>query len=246
MIYTGVCGFPKKRELIFQNLDGVEIQETFYHLVNEAKIARLKSEAPPGFTFTMKANQIITHSSTSPTYRRSKLPEDFRKENLGFFKPTEEVEFAYRHSLLLAKVLEAKALIFQCPPSFKPSGENLKNLQSFFESANQERPQELLFGLELRGGWPEELIQKICQDFDLVHVVDPFQERPTAGKVYYFRLHGKGKYHYRYSETELQELVQRIKRLPEKECFLFFNNTFMYENALEMKALLLKGSERST
>ncbi len=240
--YIGVCGFPKKRELIFKNLDGVELQETFYRLIKEDKIIRLKNGAPPGFIFTMKANQIITHCSTSPTYRRSTLPENFRKENLGFFKPTEEVRLAYQHSLHLAKLLSARALIFQCPPSFKPTTDNLSNLRAFFREANRERPSELFFGLELRAEWPQELIKKVCKDFDLIHVVDLFRENPVAGKIHYFRLHGRGKYSYRYSEEELRELWQKIRQLPEKDCFLFFNNTFMYENALQMREISLKDS----
>ncbi|MEK6665225.1 MAG: hypothetical protein AABZ20_02215 [candidate division NC10 bacterium] len=46
----------------------------------------------------------------------------------------------------------------------------------------------------------------ICRQLDLIHCVDPFQRRSVWGEPAYFHLHGKGGYHYRYSDAELEEL----------------------------------------
>jgi uncharacterized protein YecE (DUF72 family) len=70
---VGCCGFPIKREIYYQNISVVEIQQTFYHLPQIATGRRWKDEAPLGFEFAMKAWQLITHEPSSPTYRKLRM-----------------------------------------------------------------------------------------------------------------------------------------------------------------------------
>lgn len=59
--------------------------------------------------------------------------------------------------------------------------------------------------------------------------VDPFQPLPVWGEPAYFRLHGKGGHHYRYSDAELEDLfgLCRGRRL----VYVLFNNTEMWDDA---------------
>ena len=61
----------------------------------------------------------------------------------------------------------------------------------------------------------------------------------------YFRFHGRGEklYNYLYSEDELEEFAEKIKKLckNKEKCFIFFNNTVKaqaVENALKIKEIL--------
>lgn len=234
MIHVGTCGFPKKRAEIFSCLDVVEVQRTFYELLSPEALARLRKEAPQGFLFTLKAFQGITHPASSPTYRRTKLPSTFRPENLGFFRRTEEVEACARHTLSLALALSARVIVFQCPPSFSPTPENIENLVSFFERFPRG---EYLLAWEPRGKWKKEEVQAICRSLDLVHVVDPFTGEPEWGKVVYFRLHGKGSYRYQYTEEELHFLARKLAGYG-RETFCLFNNIPMFEDARRLRAIL--------
>ncbi|MCX7667958.1 MAG: DUF72 domain-containing protein, partial [Atribacterota bacterium] len=114
--------------------------------------------------------------------------------------------------------------------------ENLANLLLFLQKMKKN---DFLWGFEPRGNWPPEIIQKICEEFSLIHVVDPFYASPIAGTIQYFRLHGKGSYRYRYTQEEIETLVQKLKGT-QKETFCLFNNTFMFENALELKKKLIE------
>src|SRR3989454_8288020 len=71
VIWTGTCGFGRRRPDVLAQLDAVEIQETFYGPVSVERAAKWRGKAPPEFRFCVKASQFITHEATSPTYRPS-------------------------------------------------------------------------------------------------------------------------------------------------------------------------------
>jgi len=235
MIKVGCCGFPVSRKIYYQTFTCVEIQQTFYHPPKEETLKGWRKEAPEGFEFTLKAWQLITHDPKSPTYKRLKFeipPET--KERYGGFKPTREVLEAWQITRKAAKLLEARLIIFQTPPSFRPEEESVKNLKTFFSTIEREN---FLFGWEPRG-WPGELVRSLCEELDLIHVVDPFKE-DTVGKIVYWRLHGKDGYRYRYSDDELEELLRKIK--PSSVYYVMFNNTNMFEDAQRFFRIVKNG-----
>lgn len=59
--------------------------------------------------------------------------------------------------------------------------------------------------------------------------MDPFQRRPVWGEPAYFRLHGKGGYHYRHSDAELEAPRVLVKSF--EESYVLFNNTAMFGDA---------------
>jgi len=235
MIKVGCCGFPVSRKIYYQTFTCVEIQQTFYHPPKEETLKSWRKEATEGFEFTLKAWQLITHDPKSPTYKRLKFeipPET--KERYGGFKPTREVLEAWQITRKAAKLLEARLIIFQTPPSFRPEEESVKNLKTFFSTIEREN---FLFGWEPRG-WPVELVRSLCEELDLIHVVDPFKE-DTVGKIVYWRLHGKDGYRYRYSDEELEELLRKIQ--PSSVYYVMFNNTNMFEDAQRFLRIVKNG-----
>lgn len=71
-VKIGCCGFRSSRESYYPLLPAVEVQHTFYQPPQLATLAKWRKEAPADFEFTIKAWQLITHQSSSPTYRRLK------------------------------------------------------------------------------------------------------------------------------------------------------------------------------
>jgi len=234
MIKVGCCGFPKKRELYFKEFLCVELQNTFYQPPKKLDtLITLRKEAPSSFEFTVKAWQIITHPQDSPTYRRLKEKWGDPK-NYGFFKPTEEVFSAYERIREIAKILKAKAILFQTPPAFQETQENLKNMYQFFKKIKRDK---LLLFWEERGNFSEESIRKICKDLNIYYACDPFKKFIKIDKIIYFRLHGKGGYRYKFGLKDLEELKQKLSKV---SGYVFFNNVYMWEDALEFKKLLSK------
>jgi uncharacterized protein YecE (DUF72 family) len=233
MIHIGCCGFRSSRVAYYGRLAAVEVQHTFYQPPRAETLARWHAEAPPGFEFAVKAWQLITHLSSSPTYRRLKksLSEEERA-GAGFFRPTAAVEEAWGVTLESASALEASAVLFQCPASFGPTRENVENLRAFFGGRGR---RGLRFCWEPRGDWPRELVRELCEGLDLWHVVDPFAARTTTPSRSYFRLHGRRGWRYSYEDGELEELLSMLPR--EAPSYVFFNNVEMLRNAERFREL---------
>lgn len=233
-IWVGCCGFPKARATYYRHFNVVEIQQTFYRLPDLATAQRWRAEAPPDFTFTMKAWQLITHEPDSPTYRRSGIaaPETLRGR-CGAFRPTPEVDEAWTRTLQLARALHAPVVVFQCPARFTPTAEHASNLRAFFQRIERDG---LLLAWEPRGDWSDALVRSLCHELELIHCVDPFQRPPVYGTPAYFRLHGRTGYRYQYTDEDLQQLHYWCSQ--HEAVYCLFNNVTMWEDALRFQQLI--------
>jgi uncharacterized protein YecE (DUF72 family) len=155
----------------------------------------VEAAGAPGLPVLHEAWQLITHTPSSPTYRRLRSPVSPEERDLyGSFRPTEQVWLAWERTREIASILDAHVVVFQCPKSFVPTRENLRNLRTFFDEI--ERDGRTL-AWEPRGDeWPQELIRDICMESRLIHCVDPFKSDPVYGDGLYWRLHGRSGYRY--------------------------------------------------
>ena len=229
MIKVGCCGFCCKKDEYFKKFEVVEIQKTFYSLPSIETARKWRKEKPENFEYTIKAWQLITHLPNSPTYRKANLK--IEGNNYGFFKPSNEVFGAWEKCKEFAEEMDAKIIVFQCPPNFHESAENIRNIEQFFSSIER----DFLYAIELRGNWKKEKIIEICKNFDLIHCVDPFKSPSYYGKIKYYRLHGISGYNYDYSKEELKKLLEFCRN---KEVYCLFNNTKMLKNAIEFKEMI--------
>lgn len=233
MIRVGLCGFTIGAAAYFAAFDTLEVQQTFYEPPSRDTLARWRDQAPPGFVFTMKAWQIITHRGTSRTYRRLRTAVNL--EECGAFQLTSAVVAAWEKTRDCARVLHAKAILFQCPASFRPTDENLDNMRRFFAAI--ERLDGVRFLFEPRGAWPDEVILDLCRELDLVHTVDPFLRPSLTPELLYWRLHGIGSHHRPYTDDELRELAARLPR--DANAFVMFNNIPRVGDAKRFGALMI-------
>ena len=205
----------------FETFPLVEIQQTFYDPPAPRTLLGWREMAPDGFEFTMKAWQVITHRSTSSTYRRMKKPlAADERELVGGFQTTEPVLRAWQTTLEAARIVRATAILFQCPASFRATGENVEAMRRFFNAI--ERPEGVRLLWEWRGPWPPELVREICTELSLVDVVDPFVRETTTPEFTYWRLHGRGNHYHVYTDAELRELVDRVR--DRDVAYVMFNN----------------------
>ncbi len=230
---VGCCGWTEAQARYVETFRAIEIQTTFYEppAVNVAK--RWKTLAPPGFRFCMKAWQLITHTPSSPTYRRLKSAVSPREADLyGSFRSTEQVRLAWERTRAIADVLEAQVIVFQCPKSFLPTRENLRNLSTFFQAIDR-ADYELAW--EARGeDWEPGLIRGLCAANGLIHCVDPFDQSTVYGDALYWRLHGRGGYRYRYTDDDLIELKDKLRAQANLTGpnYIMFNNMTSRQDAL--------------
>ena len=227
LIKIGTCGFRSTKEEYVERLSTVEIQHTFYQPPLLKTLETWRAAVPPEFEFTLKAWQLITHESKSPTFKRlrRKLTEQ-EMSDAGSFKWTDIVREAWDVTLASAKALKARTVLFQCPASFQSTKTNVKNLEKFFSTVDRGN---LNFCWEPRGAWDEKTIRKLCSDLDLWHAVDPFAKSTVTPERCYFRLHGRVRWRYEYENDELEELATLLPA--DQLSYVFFNNITMVRDA---------------
>jgi uncharacterized protein YecE (DUF72 family) len=217
---VGLCGWTVSQTAYVRRFRLVEVQHTFYEPPTDAVLARWRAQVPTGFEFTMKAWQLVTHESGSPTYRRlrSPMPHELRGQ-VGAFRTTPPVLQAWARTLECARVLRATAVLLQCPKSFRPIAENVDRLRAFVSQV--ERPEARLLW-EPRGDWPASLLAELCRDLDLVHVVDPMQAETVTPESTYYRLHGTTGMRHVHTDEELRRLRDLVDGRPAP--YVLFNN----------------------
>lgn len=233
-VKIGTSGFRTNKTQYAEILSCVEIQHTFYQPPQIKTLEKWRTEVPEDFEFAVKAWQLITHEAKSPTYKRlKKTLTEIEKEEAGYFKPTNIVREAWQTTKACAEALQAKTILFQCPASFKPYTENIENLKTFFSSIERGN---FAFAWEPRGAWDDKTIKEICGEFNLRHVVDPFEKMTVTPDRCYYRLHGRGGWRYKYEDDELAELAAMMPK--NETSYVFFNNIYMTEDALKFKEIL--------
>jgi uncharacterized protein YecE (DUF72 family) len=165
--WVACCGWAAARARYFKQFRTIELQSTFYQPPTLDLAEKWRRDAPQDFRFCLKAWQLITHPASSPTYRKLKTPlPDRSRRAVGGFQPTEEVWRAWEVTLGIACALRASVILFQCPRSFLPAEQHVRNLEAFFRGVGM-CPH--LLAWEPRGDWPEDLVRDLCTQLGLIH-----------------------------------------------------------------------------
>ncbi|ASJ13807.1 DUF72 domain-containing protein [Thermococcus radiotolerans] len=237
MIHVGTCGFCESHAKYYRDFDAIEVQQTFYRILQEKTLERWRKEAPQDFTFAIKAFQGVTHPPNSPTWRRSNVKPG---KDVGLLRPNSEVLHFWRLTLREAEILGARFVLIQLPRSFRESEESFTNAERFFEMAERG---DFEIAVELRG-WSEEGVKRFVREFGVIDVTDPLVRIPLhKGETNYYRLHGRYEngriiYKHSYSDEELKKIRERVLGWNISESFVFFNNSDMCRDAKRFKAIL--------
>jgi len=110
-----------------------------------------------------------------------------------------------------------------------------RNLENFFKGMERV---DLILVWEPRGLWSGEEVQELCSNLNLIHGVDPFQNRPLYGHFHYYRLHGITGYRYHFTGKDLEVLKEKCRE--GDDCL--FNNVTMWEDAMAFQESTGKGA----
>ncbi|MBV8149132.1 MAG: DUF72 domain-containing protein [Candidatus Eremiobacteraeota bacterium] len=219
----------------------VEIDSSYYAVPGPRSVASMVARTPPGFRFSFKAPQSVTHPPDSASLN---VHAD-AKRLLESLEPA-------RSAGKLACVL------LQFPNAFRPEGNRetyvQRAVESFegapvvveFRNAQWQRPQTLAMLAENGAGY--------C-NVDMPHLEGLLHpSADVTGPVGYVRFHGRNaktwwrgtnvtRYDYLYSADELEPWADRIAEVEERarETYVFFNNHAngkSARNAEMMQALL--------
>lgn len=222
----------EKLKYFAKHFKTVEINYSFYHLPRKSTYQKWYLQVPEDFLFATKASRFITH-----------------------IKRLKEVKEAWKTFLENALILKEKLgpILFQFPPSFKATEENIKRLEGFLKFITDYKIQnikyKIRFALEFRHkSWCNKKIYNLLKKYKVAWVIADSSRYPRADAVtadfIYIRLHGPGAiFSSKYTKKELISLAQKIKKWQKegKGIFLYFNNDFSgfaIENAKELLKLL--------
>lgn len=192
--------------LYSQQFNAVEINSTFYRKPTAITLQKWFDETPHDFRFFIKIPKTITHEK--------------RMENC-----TEDIaEFCNHIQHHLKEKLAG--FLYQFPPSFKNSEENLKLIVKNIDIS-------YLNVIEFRHeSWWNAQVYKILEENKIIFSGVSFPGKLSdevminSDEILYYRLHGKPiLYKSEYSQDFLDDLAEKIRNSNLKS-YIFFNNTW--------------------
>jgi uncharacterized protein YecE (DUF72 family) len=188
----------------------VEVNSTFYRRTSEETARRWRKAVPPGFVFSVKAHQEITH--------RARL------------QPTSGAQSAFADTLAVARALRAPFVVLQAPESLpidRGECETLRDYASLLERGTR-------LGLEPRahaGGILPAVLERTMLDSAILDVVDVSKGPPRlVGDVVYTRLFGAGTQNiWQFDDAELRSIDRATDEA--KAVAYAFHGVRMYNDA---------------
>ena len=246
--YFYPAGKINELEYYSQFFDTVEINSSFYRPPNPGYVYNWARRVPDGFLFTVKLWQKFTHPKM---YKEATGQEAIiSRKDVDLFKHSIEP---------LARYGKLGALLAQFPPSFKNDGFGRQILGAVIKTFNDYR---LAVELRHRSWSDDENTARLLKENNItwVQIDEPkFQssiaaEVPLTADMAYFRFHGRNaemwwkgdsetRYKYLYSNDEINELAEKVKKASEQTNLLFalLNNHwrgYAPHNAVDIKKAL--------
>lgn len=219
-----------KLKYFSQYFKTTEINYSFYHLPRPSTYQNWYKQTPKDFVFAVKASRFITH-----------------------IKRLKGVKQSWK--IFLENALELKEklgpILFQFPPSFKATEENIKRLENFLSilRVGGSTSLNLKFAFEPRHiSWCDRKIYQLLKKYNISWVIADSPNYPRADVItadfVYIRMHGsKILFGSKYTKKELSSLAGKIKKWlkQNKDVFVYFNNDargHAIDNAKTLKILL--------
>lgn len=202
-------------------VNSVEINSTFYRKPTLKTLNKWYGQVPIDFRFFIKIPKTVTHINRLESSKE--LVKEFCQHISGGLRE------------------KLAGFLFQMPPSFKYTPENLKLLIDAIDKV-------FLNAVEFRDNswWKEEIFQILAENnivFTGVSIPKDIPEDFIVNintKVYY-RLHGNPvMFKSEYSHSYLEQLAEKISHCI-GEVYIYFNNTYGIagiKNALELQKIL--------
>ncbi|MGD8522845.1 MAG: DUF72 domain-containing protein [Desulfobacterales bacterium] len=202
-----------------QRFISVEVNATFYRLMNPRTFEKWYQRTPEGFVWAVKASRYITH------IRRLKDVRESLKKCLQSSKPLRE---------------KLGPILFQLPPTLSFDMEVFERFCNCLEEGQR-------YTIEARHpSWLEEKAQSAFKRHHIAWCISdtagryPYLEAITSEFIY-IRLHGSKKlYASEYSDDELERWAEKIRKW-NIDTYVYFDNDYKGyapKNALRLKELL--------
>ena len=211
-----------KLKYFSQHFKTAEINYSFYHLPRPSTYQNWYNQVPADFIFAVKASRFITHIKRLQGVKEAW--EIFRKNALNLKE-------------------KLGPILFQFPPSFRATEENISRLEAFLKLITENKPR---YAFEFRHEtWCDKKIYKLLKKYNVAWVIADSPRYSKAEVItadfVYIRMHGsKILFASKYTREELKDLAQKIKKwLKGADVYVYFNND-AYGYAIENAKTLIR------
>lgn len=249
-------GMPAGQRLPWyaERFEAVELNASFYAVPERDTVQRWVEVTPDGFTFDVKLHRLLSRHSAGLDSLPPELRERARTTPRGRVVLEPGIEQALTEELLraiepLERAGRLGALLLQCTPGFKPSRNELSELEPLVAAV---APRRLVLELRHRGWVDDERLPQTlawCSEHGVAFVcvdappgdhfsIMPSVDAVTRDDLAYVRIHGRNtdgylhgksvaeRFGWVYGDAELEELAGRAAGLAEQagEVHVMFNN----------------------
>jgi uncharacterized protein YecE (DUF72 family) len=216
MVVVACSGFPVPVSRYFREFQGVEISETELGIPGAGTVRRWQREAPEGFAFTLLAPKEIAVQGFQWNAVTEKLVKD-----VG----------------VLAKSMEALAVVIAAPPEFAANRPNKSAVKKFVDAIPARYARVVL---ALAGFKRADTLAAIDGKKNVLAAFDPLQDEPENGKsdFLYLRMPGPAGHRSRYDDVALEKVAAAARASTAKTTLCVFNNIDMHANATRARELL--------
>jgi uncharacterized protein YecE (DUF72 family) len=250
-----------------KRFEGVEVDSTFYALTARRTVERWASVTPDDFTFDIKLHRLLSRHAAPLSSLPRDLRDDAEVNERGRVKLTPELEAAVCERTLQAtaplhEAGKLSAFLLQLTPAFEPGKNKLDELEPVVQAlapvpvAIELRHRDWLRDPDKTVAWfKDEGAAFVCVDAPSVDapIALPAYDAVARDDLAYLRAHGRNKegylrgrsagerFDWEYSEDELGELADRVRRLAEDAStvrVMFANGGHAFAAAERMRELL--------
>ena len=238
-----------------QHFEMVEVNSTFYSVPDMRMVERWCAATPDEFTFDVKLHQLFSFHSTPVKLLPPDLQKRAETDAKGKVKSNPALQKAMleiflRSISILQREKKLGTLLLQLSPAFSPRKHELAELEPLTEGLR-----DYSLAIELRNrNWVVDGQLESTMDFlrerrvafvnvdtpsvDHFTIIPPELSEITNSRVAYLRLHGRdakayltgktvaARFHYDYSDKEIDEIAQRARNLAKEadKVHIVFNN----------------------
>lgn len=189
----------------------VEVNSTFYKLIDPTTVERWRQQVPEDFEFSVKCYQALTHK-------------------IGI-KPVEDAFNTINTMIAYCKALHAKILLLESP-AFTPLNEkSVEDAGEFFHSLSLD---DVRIAWEIRRRTEEipDILIDLMKDLDIIHAVDLSWEEPRyTSDITYTRVFGNPKNEFRLGPHDYEKVARKVRSSGSKMTFITTHGLRMVDDA---------------
>lgn len=233
-ILVGVGGWAyvpvkhqNKLELCSRVFDFVEVNSTYYKLPPVDHAKKWRASVRDDFEFTVRANSKLTHET--------------------HLEATESNFKLYSNHMEICRELRASILHFQFPPTFVVTKKVIQTWKDFLNSVLKKGRGSPLLAFEIRHqeSTRSPLVKKFFEEYDIIPTSDATKsecQSSSRSGVLYSRVFGLGEHtKWSFATSELQNLKEKVEKIPAKKRYVTFHNFTMYEDGARFRNIAREG-----